>query len=456
MGWFDIGGQGGGQGGGINTGTVAQKNFSQAGFNLKDGDGKVITNVAIDPITKVGKYTKVLTKTDIGQKGITARFTGDHIYAAGPLDSFSTNISDASGLNSTTGQKLGVDKIVAGPGIYISAPNGQGVVTVAAEPLNLTPFTHDLWDVSWSTTVYNPDGSLPFGAVGQFTAVGYSGSSLRSRDGHNWVQMDAHTSTSIYGVSSELNPDIPSGHLEYIGVGPTGTGFYGLLGSGTDSMNNVGQLQDQNGPITEDFNSTRIFPNASPIIPNIQFTGGITQDVIINQGASTATGMPLYDTYNAVVMSFIIPEVTLQKSTGKAATIYSSGADDVIKIKTHLYCSDIRGTPGTPIEGQYPFFYIDPITHQTVLVSFPNGHYYFSPYIKVYLDGTLVEQGFLNNGNGVGWAASTFHDATILLTIGTAGYAPLNIGHHTLTVAYSAAAGDSAAYVYTTIFTVAP
>lgn len=451
MGWFELGG--GINGGG--DGASPLKNFSGAGFNIKDGDGKVITNVTVDPVTKVATYTKVLNKSDIGQKGIQVRFTGDHIYAAGPLDSFSTNIADANGLNATDGQKLQVDKIVAGPGIYISAPNGQGVVTVAAEPLNLKPFTHDLWDVSWSTVVYNNDGSLPFGAIGQFTAVGYGGSSLRSRDGGNWVQMDGHTSTSIYGVSSELNPDIANGHLEYVGVGPDGVGFYGLLGSGSDSMNKIGQLEDQFGPITEDFNSTRVFPNASAIIPNTQFDGGITAWGLLT--GSTASGVSIFNPRNEALFQYKISQVLLQKSTGKNALIFSSGADDVLRIKTFMHLSDVRVVPGSPIQDQYPIYYIDPDTLQTVYVYYSNGKQYFSPYTIVYLDGTPTQSGFLNQDNvpAPGWQATTFYDTDIAITLGTAGYGDLTIGHHTLTVVYSLD-GYNIDYQFTTSFTIGP
>jgi len=135
----------GGNGGGGNTGGLPPpKNFSTATFNFIGADGKVIKSVPIDENYQA-KYKVSPGAGEVGQNRIVARFTGDHKYAARSLDDFNIKVSDANGLNDNKSAQGTVNQIVAGAGVFISAPNGQGVVTIGTEPIDLTNFEEDLY-----------------------------------------------------------------------------------------------------------------------------------------------------------------------------------------------------------------------------------------------------------------------------------------------------------------------
>lgn len=250
----------GGNGGSTNG--TSPKNFSSSGFNFVDGDGKVIKNVPLNANNQA-IYTKTITAEDLGQKTIGAQFTGNNRFRAGGSDNFTMHVKDEKGNLLPNAALPTVNQIVAGPGIYISAPNGQGVVTISTSPIPLEPTTESLFGVKWSKV---SETLLPYGAIGQFTAVGLNGTNLRSRDGVNWVQMYSGHDTPIADLSSELHSSIPDGHLEYNGVGLNGTSIYGRLDRqddngccGADGMFTVEQLSDQYGLITDNFNATNVF-----------------------------------------------------------------------------------------------------------------------------------------------------------------------------------------------------
>ena len=417
------GGNGDGTGGTL--GQLQPKNFSTATFNFAGGDGKVLQSVAIDKNFQA-KYAIKLGTAEIGQNKIVAKFTGDHQYAAKSLDDFNINVSDTNGLNDSKSAQGTVNQIVAGPGIFISAPNGQGVVTIGTEPLNLDNFSEDLHEVSWSLAVPDAQNKLPYGIPGQFTAVGANGSILRSRDGHNWVQLPQTTSTNIYGIASEYGLDIGDRHMEYVGVGANGIGFYGRMGSANgDSFDKVGQLSDQNGYINETLVSVITVPlkETVPYDYTKQFTGGISDYTIANNAATTSTGVPLYDLGSESVPHlnlmtyYIINSCQLRRTNGVPTLIFSNSASDAFQIKIDMEVSDIRFTPGTAFSGKSPYryfpiavnndgtFFVDPVTGNygvpispgylsdpssdipplttMWLIPFPNGQYYFSPYIRV-------------------------------------------------------------------------
>lgn len=429
MGYFNY--VGSGQGGNLGTGATAPTNFSRGTFNITDGNGKVIRSIEIDNNNQA-KYTKSITAADIGQKTIKARYTGDHIYAAGPLDTFSAVISDGQGLNSSDAQIGTVNQIVAGPGIWISAPNGQGVVTVSTEPLNINPFKGDLIDVSWSYIVYDYDANykpiyenVPYGAVGQFTAVGDGGVVLRSRDGKNWVQMYPWTTATLYGAASQLAAIIDDGKVEYMAVGSSGQGAYGRLWSGTDSLKNVGQLYDQDGAIIDDLFNVGVFINSAVVVNNQQFQGGLTQAAIDSEyGATVERGVPLVVTaLKQIVSYFKIPKINLRKSNGVASLVFSDSSDDQVWLDINLTNEDIRITPGTSISGQYPIYVFDSIG-QIYAVTFPvnvtppESVYYFTPFVQIYIGNELIVQDYWPTAN---WNASNFSTTKLSLNIGTAG-----------------------------------
>jgi hypothetical protein len=243
-------------GGGIGgtTDAVPQRNFLGGAFNIIDGNGKVLASQEVDA-TRQAFYSRSLTADDIGIKTLQARYTGDAQFApAKQLGDFTMHVSDANGNNGTASGRGTVDQIVAGPGVYISSPNGQGVVTIGLTPLSTTVNTNTLFDIAWTTVT----GDTSYGSVGQFTAVGVGGTNMRSRDGHNWIQMTPGTEIPILGVSAEQNANIPGG-IEYNGVSTQGRSVYGHLGANGDAMTTISQLSDQNGPITENLLSTFIW-----------------------------------------------------------------------------------------------------------------------------------------------------------------------------------------------------
>lgn len=243
-----------GSGGGVVPSNPIQ-NFDNGSFNFIDGDGRVLANVPLDANGQA-RFKSIYTLADVGQKTIKARFTGNHTYKAGAVDKFTMHVKDKNGKNATSsGQKV-VTQIVAGPGIYISAPNGQGIVTISTSPIATEPTTSDLFAITWTDT---DEENLPFGVTPQFVAGGRDGVNLRSRDGVNWVQMKSADSADINGISCIARSTVPDGNIEMNGVGPEGRSIYGRNGVNSDAMTQVIQLSDQNGLITEDLYNTYAF-----------------------------------------------------------------------------------------------------------------------------------------------------------------------------------------------------
>jgi len=269
MGFFDITGNNGENTAPTNTDTTLIPGKMQ----LRDADGNILTSV---PLTNGrASFTRTVTDANIGQNNLQATYTGDSRFAGRNADSFNSHVADANGNNATAGKLNNVTQIVAGPGLYISSPNGQGVVTVSTQPLQTSVSTDTLFDVAWTTQI-----DSPYGIVGQFVAVGMSGANASSRDGHNWSHMkpfaDGH---GIIGVSTEINSAIPDNHLEYNGVGGAGMSYYGRAGINGDAIYTSTQLSDQHGPISQSLVSTFIFNVAGA---NSSGGGG--------GGGSTSTG----------------------------------------------------------------------------------------------------------------------------------------------------------------------
>ena len=238
---------------------------------LRDGDGNLISGLPVGPNGKA-KFTRQLTAANVGQNTFGAYYTGDGAFRGKSTDAFTSHIADANGNNAVSARQNTVNQIVAGPGIYISAPNGQGIVTISTSPIPITVCTATLYDVVWTantaSNIAQDGGYIP----GQFTAVGVGGVNMRSRDGVNWVQLSHAPIGAILGVSSEIDMSLPDYHLEYNGVGNSGKSIYGRLGlastttneESVDGMSIVTQLSDQNGPITDTLISTFLFtPRAS-------------------------------------------------------------------------------------------------------------------------------------------------------------------------------------------------
>jgi hypothetical protein len=228
--------------------TTPGSNILPPSVAIKDSSGQLAKSVQLDS-TGRGVYTKTLGANDQGVRTMNSSFLGK----PGTTANFTQHVYDANG--NLQGSLAGtVDQVVAGPGIYISSPNGQGVVTVSTQPLPTNKTSDTLFDVSW---VYDTT-DRGFGIVGEFVAVGVNGLNMRSRDGVNWVQMFPSGQT-IIGISVEQASTLPDNHVEYNGVGLTGRSIYGRNGTNKDAMITVSQLNDQDGAITETFISTNIY-----------------------------------------------------------------------------------------------------------------------------------------------------------------------------------------------------
>jgi len=114
-----------------------------------------------------------------------------------------------------------VTRIVAGPGIYISPSNGQGVVTISLQPFR-QPEVDDGWDdITWSISdLGNPNKSdqsafIVVGGTGGLNAG--DGLALRSRDGDNWVELNnrAPAAVGLLRVQAVQSSDIPGSGLAY-------------------------------------------------------------------------------------------------------------------------------------------------------------------------------------------------------------------------------------------------
>lgn len=160
-------------------------------FNFRDANGNVVSSLALDGNNQT-TFSRQLTAADLGYNNLSGYFTGGNGYAPGGFNGASLKVG-----NSNQVKGVGVTQIVAGPGIYISAPNGQGVVTISASPISATITQDDLYDIVWTQTI---SSRIPgVGDNSQFTAVGQDGINLRSRDGVNFTEMGPRLALSASG-----------------------------------------------------------------------------------------------------------------------------------------------------------------------------------------------------------------------------------------------------------------
>ena len=261
-----------GPGDSTNTGTETQSSALPATFQLFDSDGKVIKSIPIDPVTNQAQYSMVADSK--GGQTIQAKYSGGSGYVAGGTDSFTQWVGGSGTAKANT-----VNKVVAGAGIYVSSPNGQGIVTVSNTPVSLTPTTKNIYDVAWSDTI---PGTLNEGTIGQFTAVGESGLNMRSRDGHSWTTMKTTTSTNISASTGQMGPTIPNGQVEFYSVGSNGMAYYTNTGATDgDGITASGQLNTKDGPITENLIAPFTFYNGGTATRGTTTSTVIAADYIV-------------------------------------------------------------------------------------------------------------------------------------------------------------------------------
>ena len=195
---------------------------SSMSFSGPDG---ALGSVPIDPVTNQAIYRQVIGNA--GVQTVSSTFLGGNGYIPGAKDSFTTHIGSSTQSTVNT-----VNQIVAGPGIYISAPNGQGIVTISTSPIPTTLTQDNLYDVRW--TITDPNNIPSIGDQSQFTAVGANGLTLRSRDGVNFVEM---------GPPNPFKVDLYNGvTLQSSEFGSAGTVYWDAV-SDADQYNNLVYVQ---------------------------------------------------------------------------------------------------------------------------------------------------------------------------------------------------------------------
>jgi len=212
-------------------------NYGWAGSKVTlNANGQNLGAIPVDPTTNQAVYQTTVGSQGVQTLGMT--FTGGKGYAGGASDSYTSHVG-----GSAVSQQSVVTQIVAGPGIYISAPNGQGIVTISTTPIPAQINTNALLDVTWTQTYDVPGG----GDNSQFTAVGLNGVNKRSRDGSNFIQMALPSGTVINAAISEQSASIPDGGVDYSGINIYGQSIYGRLGSSSgDGMITISNLTSLN------------------------------------------------------------------------------------------------------------------------------------------------------------------------------------------------------------------
>lgn len=175
----------------FNTGTVFVNgqpvtNWSQGGVLLKDGSGRVIKNLDLDPATRQARYRRVIKEGELGQRIIGVEYTGDSSFGGGGSFFITKNVGDTNDSTSPY-----VTQIVAGPGLFVGPGNGKGQVLISTQPIpnrNVDSYYADYLSVSW--TISHP--SYPLNGItdnSQFLIGGTGGAVMRSRDGVNFVDL---------------------------------------------------------------------------------------------------------------------------------------------------------------------------------------------------------------------------------------------------------------------------
>lgn len=174
-------------------------------FQLKDGDGRIIKSVELNAKGK-GVYRRPINAENVGQMKLQATYTGDHEFGGRVNDSFVSHIADANGNGATSSMIGTVNKIVAGPGIYISPSDGYGTVMISTQPIS-DPQIARILDLTWTVTEYSTSTNTPrlkYGDESMFVAVGQQGINIYSDDAETWADMGPVNQATISGGAVQI------------------------------------------------------------------------------------------------------------------------------------------------------------------------------------------------------------------------------------------------------------
>lgn len=276
-----------------------------------------------------GRTSFDLTDMPCGVNTIGGRFTGNTIYEETDIKSVTVHNGDC--LNGTGG----VQQLVAGPGIYLSAPNGLGRVIVSTRPLNPNYNKVDYYSVTWPVTTGNVSG-IPL----KFFVGGNQGANTSSRDGFNWGNAEPNpVGADIATIIAVADSSIPDYHVEVTGSAvnvlgdpsvtvDTGSVVYGRLGwNGTtttagyiDSVSNIQKLSSTGGG---PFNLSSIAVDRMTAIPT---ASGILYLTAAGYGTTTTnTASVVVTTTNAIIYNG-----KPNKETGSGVLNYESLLENVV------------------------------------------------------------------------------------------------------------------------------
>jgi hypothetical protein len=343
--------------GGTGSSSTVTSSVLPGSVNLIGPGGKIIKNANVNANNQI-RFTQVVDCCDAGQVPFTVKFTGDSRNAGGASATAVLNVPNAAG-NATQNNAGTVNKIIAGPGIYLNN-NGEGQVTISLEPirpiqLNYENFTRVIWSAS-DLKKGNPSDQSAFIAFGYATNTGNvisngQGFIVRSRDGDNWIDLNNNIGmeSNNAGVAIQ-SADLPGSGLVYFasdtnsaltkqsikwGVeGRTDSAGCGWCSDGLDQTgpeiksNNASRAGRHNG-------FTQVFYSTGSIL-----TDALYLDFGYTNAASTSTDIYLYQNSpssfltTASVSTAVTVETSFCRQTNftKAATDISPGTTSNYKI----------------------------------------------------------------------------------------------------------------------------
>jgi hypothetical protein len=352
--------------------TTIKSSVLPGSVNLIGPNGKVIKNSNVNANNQI-RFTQVVDCCDAGQVPFTVKFTGDSRNAGGAKTTAVLNVPNATG-DATQNNAGTVNKIIAGPGIYLNN-NGEGQVTISLEPirpiqLNSENFTRVVWTQS---DLYNGNRS----DQSAFVAFGYATTSsnffndpvnngfvVRSRDGDNWVDLNNHfgihsnyegvalqssefPGSGLVYFASETNINLTKQHMI---IGVEGRVDPNTDGCGwcSDALDLIGAeiTDEQESKISLQNGFTQCFYSTGSLIND-----GLFLDFGHSKPRSTSTDIYIYQDNPLKFISEAKTDVTIETSFC-TATNFCKAATDLNEDNTSSYQICVVGYENTnPIRG---------------------------------------------------------------------------------------------------------